>query len=88
MTVNVAFWGVAVRYSAMAIVAGGLLVGCILAAAFVGQRLDNRAREARQEQIDATYLRPAQEAFKRGDRGAYERLMRDYHRANEANYAE
>jgi hypothetical protein len=88
MTVNTWIKAAAIRYAAVVIVAGAVLVGCILSLAFVGQKLDNRAREGNQEQIDAKYLHPAQAAHKRGDMGAYERLMEQYHRANERNYAD
>jgi hypothetical protein len=88
MTVNVWVKWAAIRYAVVATIGCGLLVGCVLAAAFAWQKLDNRAREGNQEQIDAKYLHPAQAAHKRGDYGAYEKLMEQYHRANERNYAD
>jgi hypothetical protein len=88
MTVNVWVKWAAVRYSVMATIGSALLVGCVWGSAFVWQKFDNRSREGNQEQIDAKYLHPAQEAHKRGDLGAYEKLMEQYHRANERNYAD
>jgi hypothetical protein len=88
MTVNTWVKVAAIRYGASAVLAGGLLVGGVMGAAFAWQKIDGRSREGNQEQIDAKYLHPAQQAHKRGDLGAYEKLMEQYHRANERNYAD
>jgi hypothetical protein len=88
MIVNSVWKAIAIRYGAIALLAGGLFVGSVVGASFAWQKFDNRSQEGNQATIDAKYLHPAQEAHKRGDLGAYEKLMEQYHRANERNYAD
>lgn len=88
MVVNSWVKAAAIRYGAIVSLAFALVLGVVLAAAFAWQKLDNAGREGNQPEIDAKYLHPAQEAHKRGDYGTYDRLMEQYHRANERNYAD
>lgn len=56
MAINVLVKWAAIRYAAVAIVAGGLLVGCVLAIAYLGQRATDDAIDQRQEEINREFI--------------------------------
>ena len=88
MTVNVFVKWAAVRYALVATFATGLLIGSVWCAAFVWQKIDNRARDARAVEVVEEFAGPIQEAMRKGDTGRANKLMEQRGEAVKRAYGE